>query len=141
MAVTPDSSILSLDVGNRRIGLAIASLAARLPRPLMTLINDDDFIPRLSQLIKDEGITLLVVGYPRNLSGDATSQTASVEAFVNLLKEQINLPFHFQDEALTSNKAETELMSRGKLYDKGDVDALAATYILEDYLHEREESV
>jgi putative Holliday junction resolvase len=140
MAATPEHSIVGLDVGNKRIGLAIASLSARLPRPLVTLLNDEVFTSRLLELITEESVISLVVGLPRNLSGDPTNQTAVVEAFVAKLQKEIDIPIHMQDEALTSRKAETELGARGKLYDKGAVDALAATYILEDYLHEQEGS-
>ena len=55
---------------------------------------------------------------------------------MNELRERIDLPVIAQDEAATSVKATEELESRGKPYDKGAIDALAATYILEDYLHD-----
>lgn len=127
------SSILALDVGGARIGVAIASSVAKIARPLITLDNDETFTVRLSQIIADEGIGILVVGLPRNLSGEETPQTEVIKDFATKL-EMIGVPIYFQDEAVTSAQAEAELENRGKPYSKGDIDALAATYILEDFL-------
>lgn len=131
------SSILALDVGERRIGVAIASSIARFARPLTTLINDEHFMSNLSEIIEDETIEIIVVGLPRNLSGEDTAQTDYVRKFTEQLNRDMII---FQDEALTSRKAETELHQRGKPYSKGDIDALAATYILEDYLSQTRSS-
>ncbi|HEX4774100.1 MAG TPA: Holliday junction resolvase RuvX [Candidatus Saccharimonadales bacterium] len=133
MVQTP-RSILALDVGEVRVGVAVASLVARLPRPLTTLNRNDNFWNELQLIIESEAVGELVVGLPRNLSGQSTAQTTAVEAFANELKRHFGLPVNFQDEAVTSKKAEAELESRKKPYSKGDIDALAATYILEDYL-------
>ena len=134
MPATPDN-ILALDVGERRIGVAVASSVARLPRPLATLDNDAGFVDALRRLIESESAGSLVVGLPRGLNGQDTAQTDYVRSFVADLQSAIELPVHWQDEALTSQKAEAELQTRGN-YAKADIDALAATYILEDYLTE-----
>jgi putative holliday junction resolvase len=125
------SNIISLDVGERRVGVAIASLIARFPRPLTTLTNSDDIWQQIDQLVTEHDVETIVVGLPRNLSGDDTAQTVYARNFADKLR---GVTIIFQDEALTSVKAEKELKDRGKVYNKGDVDALAATYILEDYL-------
>jgi putative Holliday junction resolvase len=132
--IQTNSSILGLDVGDKRVGVAVTSLMARLPRPLATLERDDNFVENLKKIINDESIEAIVVGLPRGLSGQHTAQTTRVENFTIELRQLVDLPIHFQDEAVTSKKAETELQNRGKPYQKGDIDALAATYILEDYL-------
>lgn len=128
MAVT---NLIGLDVGERRVGVAIANSVARLPRPLTTLLNSENIWLELQQLIKSESVNLVVVGLPRNLSGDDTAQTLYAREFGGKLE---GVEVVFQDEALTSRKAEQELRDRGKPYEKGDIDSLAATYILEDYL-------
>ena len=133
MPQTPNS-ILALDVGEARVGVAIASLAARLPRPLTTLPGGEIFFDHLGKIIEKEGVGALVVGLPRGLAGQHTYQTAAIQTFAKALKRHFDLPIHFQDEAVTSKKAEAELEKRGKPYARGDIDALAATYILEDYL-------
>jgi putative Holliday junction resolvase len=129
MAAT-NSSVLALDVGSKRIGVAATSLIARLPHPLVTLDNDDKFFDALRRLIAEESAGVLVVGLPRGLQGQETDQTRVISE----LKQQVDLPVYMQDEAVTSEKAETELKQRGKPYSKGDIDALAATYILDDWL-------
>lgn len=127
------SYILALDVGHKRIGVAIASTAARIASPLTTLDAEVDVIDQLRTLIDQKAVTELVIGLPRGLNGQETTQTASVRTFAATLA-QFGLPVHFQDEAVTSQKAKAELNARGKQYVKGDIDALAASYILEDFL-------
>jgi putative holliday junction resolvase len=128
-------SVLGLDVGGKRIGVAVASLAARLPQPLTTLPAEDPFAA-LKEIIERENAIRLVVGLPRGLEGQSTDQTAAVQDFVKQLGAKIDLPVDLQDEALTSQKAAAELESRRRPYEKSDIDALAATYILEDWLAE-----
>lgn len=139
MARPVDSNnFLALDVGNARIGVAVANAVAKLPQPLITVRNDETVFDKLAELIASNEAGTIVVGLPRNLDGDATLQTAIVEQFVVELQAKISLPIVMQDEALTSVKAEKELDARRKPYAKEDVDALAATYILDDYLQTKE---
>lgn len=138
MPVTP-KTILALDVGGRRVGVAVASLAARLPRPLATLVRDGDFFSTLQDLIEAENAEALVIGFPRGQDGQHTAQTGAIETFADELRRHCELPVHFQDESVTSKQAEAELKARGKAYQRGDIDALAATYILEDFLASHQE--
>ena len=130
---SPDSSILALDVGQARIGVALATSVARLASPLTTLPNNDDFLDSLRKLVAEHAVSVLVVGLPRGLDGQETGQTSYVREFAATL-DTLGLPVHLQDEALTSAHAEQELRNRGVAYTKEDVDSLSATYILEDYL-------
>jgi len=136
---TAISTILALDVGDKRIGVAQANTIARLASPLMTLAHSDDIIEQLKQLIAEHGAEVLVVGLPRGMQGQTTQQTQATKAFVEALKAQLSIPIHVQDEAVTSEKAEAELKAHGTTYSKADIDALAATYILEDWLREHQE--
>ena len=126
--------ILALDVGEKRIGMAIASLIARLPRALKTLNQSDGAVNEIADFIKKENVVRLVVGLPRSLSGNDSAQTKYARQFADKLRDATKLEVIMQDEALTSKKAEAELRARGSSYEKGDIDALAAIYILEDYL-------
>lgn len=135
MSALPNG-LIALDVGAKRVGVAVASLASRLPRPLVTLTRDDTLFTALDKIIVDEAVGALIVGFPRGMQGQRTAQTEAIEDFVAELHEHSSLPIAFQDEALTSKKAEAELEARGRNYKKGDIDALAATYILEDFLGE-----
>lgn len=129
-------SVLALDVGDKRIGVAVASLEARLPRALTTITNGPGTWDELAKLIEAEGAKGLVVGLPRGLDGQATTQTASAQSFADELLEKLGLPVHLQDEAVTSRQAAAELEARGKPYRREDIDALAAVYILQDWLDE-----
>jgi len=131
-----DGSLLGIDVGAQRIGVAQARLDVRIPQPLTTLDATGDPLREISRLVQDNGIVAVIVGWPRGMLGQSTDQTAVVEAFVDALRRVLAVPVHLQDEALTSQKAEAELAARRKPFTKADVDALAATYILEDYLSE-----
>jgi putative Holliday junction resolvase len=131
---TNQSTYLSLDIGARRIGVALANPIARIPHPHTTVAHDKHVFTELQAIIAKEAVGTIVAGLPRNLNGDDTPQTEIVRKFVTELEDMTGMTVKFQDEALTSVKAEQELAARGKQYVKGDVDALAATYILEDYL-------
>ena len=107
-----------------------------IAQPFMTIDNDAKVNETIASLIRDNNVTKLVVGNPRNMQGNDTKQTRYVEGFVENLKSNINVPVFMQDEALTSVKAEEELKDRKTAYEKGDIDSLAATYILQDYIEE-----
>lgn len=126
-------SVLALDYGEARIGLALASKIARLPHPLVTLTNDEQFLTKLKDIITAESVDSLVVGYPRGMDGQITDQTKAVDVFIDKLKV-LGLPLFRQDETLTSVKAEAELNTCSNKHSKEAIDALAAAYILEDWL-------
>ena len=126
--------IIALDVGARRIGVATATAGVWIASPTTTVINDQSVWDNLGALIASVGATRIIVGLPRNLNGDDTQQTSYARTFADDLATRTGLPIVLQDEAVTSRQAEAELRARGKPYSKGDIDALAATYILEDYI-------
>jgi putative Holliday junction resolvase len=132
-------SIMALDVGAVRVGVAVATVAARLPRPLITLTHNETLFPTLQTIAEVESVFAIVVGFPRNMEGKRTAQTTAIEEFVGKLKQHFALPIRYQDESLTSKHAEAELRGRGRPFDKGDIDSLAATYILDDFLRDHPE--
>lgn len=136
-----DKTILALDVGNRRIGVAVARLESKLPQPLQTLSVTPEIHQLIKKLSEDQQAIAIVVGLPRNLDGEDTSQTRIVRKFVDTLKQNLDTPIYFQDEALTSRQAEQELSERGVTYTKDMVDALAATYILSDFIGSHPEAL
>ena len=134
----PYSHVIALDVGAARIGVAVASVIARLPRPHSTVANDAATWATLHELCQREHVGVVVVGLPRGLDGQETEQTRYCLEFADTLSEQLGpqVKIIMQDEALTSRQASEELTQRGKQFEKGDSDALAAVYILEDYFKE-----
>ncbi len=135
MAVQQVHAIMGLDIGEQRTGVALANSVANIATPLTT-ISQPDLIQRVKQLIDEHEVSTLVVGLPRNLSGHETSQTQYVQQIAHELEKQVKIPIHFIDEAATSIRAEDELKLRKKPYRKEDIDMLAATYILEDFLRD-----
>lgn len=138
---TQASSVIALDIGAKRIGVAQASLPALLPHPLQTLQNTDSILHDIVTLVQEQRAVGVVLGLPRGLEGQETAQTRTVETFGHELEQHLSVPVYWQDEAVTSRQAKEELQARGKPYAKGDIDALAATYILEDFLHEHKDKL
>ncbi len=126
-------NIICLDVGEKRIGVAVADSAVRIAVPFDTVEVDGNELANLGQIIIDQNAKVVVVGYPRNQSGEPTAQTRYVEDFAKTLRD-IAPDIIFQDESLTSVMAEQRLSGYNRPYTKADIDAQAASIILQDYL-------
>ncbi len=126
------TNLLALDVGTKRIGVAAADDSVPIALPLMTIDVDGGELSKIQQLIKERSINTIVIGYPRNQSGDATAQTRISQDFAEKLQHDVTIVF--QDESLTSVMAEDRLKADGRPYDKAAIDAMAAAIILQDYL-------
>ena len=136
MAVNPlpASSYLGLDVGARRIGVAYAGGGVSLAVPLTTIEVDGTEKQRLSELVETRKVTVVVVGLPRNQSGELTAQSTLVKEHIAALLDGMAVSVVFQDESLTSVIAEERLTAQSQPYGKGDIDREAARIILQDYL-------
>lgn len=134
--MTKTTKLLALDVGEKRIGVALADMAVRIAVPFETIEVDGNEIAAIAKLIITESTDTVVVGYPRNQAGEVTAQTAYVEQFAAQLTD-IAPKLVFQDESLTSVLAEQQLQSHKRPYSKGDIDAQAAAIILQDYLEQQ----
>lgn len=136
--------IVGLDVGARRIGVAVSDATGTLARPsgVITRSGSDDAAVRLVALeiarlaAEDDGVAAIVVGLPRRLDGSANEMTARVLAFAEHLRAASGLPVVLQDERLSSREAESRLALREKDWRvrKKKLDAAAAAVILQDYL-------
>ena len=131
--MTKSKSLIGLDVGEKRIGIAVADRSIRIAVAYDTFDVDGTEIENIAELVVKEGADIIVVGYPRNQSGEATAQTAFVEAFVEKLAD-LPARVEFQDESLTSVLAEERLKAQKVPYQKGDIDSMAAALILQDYI-------
>lgn len=126
-------TLVGLDVGEKRIGVAVANLGVRIAVPFLTVEVDGSEIQSIAEVVLKERADTIVVGYPRNQQGEPTAQTRYVENFAERLKD-LDSKIVFQDESLTSVLAEQRLMAHKRPYTKGDIDAQAAAIILQDYL-------
>jgi putative holliday junction resolvase len=139
--------IAGLDVGERRIGVAVSDATGTLARPVGVVRTsglDGDALDRtaaeLARLAaEDDGLVALVVGLPRRLDGSANEMTPRVRAFAETLGRRTSLPVLLQDERLTSLEAESRLAIRERDWRvrKERLDAAAAAIILQDYLDSR----
>jgi putative Holliday junction resolvase len=135
--------ILGIDVGVRRIGLAISDPSGTLARPLMTLVIErgDEAAVRVSEMIEqlsaeEDGLTAVVVGLPSRLDGSVHESTARVRVFIDELRKRTPVTIATQDERLSSREAESRLAlsERDWRKRKTKLDAAAAAVILQDYL-------
>ena len=126
-------NILSLDVGEKRIGLASADTSIRIPVTRGVVVGGEGEIERILAVYSELECNQVVIGLPRNSKGEETAQSVYVRSFAQRLSER-GLEVFFQDESLTSVKAEEYLLQSRKPYTKGDIDTRAAAIILEDYL-------
>lgn len=128
-------NLVCLDVGEKRIGVAVADPSIRIAVPFATIPVDGNEIAAIGEVVIREQADTIVVGYPRNQSGEPTAQTNYVEVFARQL-ETLEAKIVFQDESLTSVLAEEQLKSHRRPYTKEDIDAQAAALILEDYMEQ-----
>lgn len=135
--------VIGIDLGERRIGLAISDTTSTLARPLKTIErgrSDADAVAvlraHIAQLADEEAVGCIVIGLPRRLDGSDNLQTPRVQKIVALLSAQLAIPVVTQDERLSSHEAEERLSVREKDWRKrkAKLDAAAAAVILQDYL-------
>ncbi len=129
-------AFIALDIGDRRIGVAHAESSVRLAVAYTTIEVDGLELERLREIIAELEPNVIVVGLPRNQSGETTPQTEKVRLFAKRL-ERFGIEIAFQDESLTSVLAEKYLRSLGRPYQRADIDSHAAAIILGDYLEVR----
>ncbi len=140
---------LGLDVGSRRIGVAVSDELGLTAQPVLTLerrssrrpISRDD-LRSLARLARRFGVAGIVVGNPVHLSGEPSPQAARTQAFAAALGELTGLPVHLWDERLTTREAHQILYEAGHERQKHRkvVDQVAATLILQSFLDERQRS-
>ncbi|RLC37684.1 Holliday junction resolvase RuvX [candidate division Kazan bacterium] len=126
------TSILGIDPGEKRVGVAVADLDTRIITPLVVLKNNRTFISELKKLYDEYNFNTVVVGIPLTSSGLEGKQAQKALALAKKIKLQLPVAIKFQDERHTSRLALTKLQITG--HDKSKVDALAAVLILESWL-------
>jgi putative Holliday junction resolvase len=140
---------LGVDLGRRRIGLAVSDGSATLARPWRTVEAAStpagsaarvlDAAAECLRELDEPSLAGIIVGLPRRLNGDDTDQTAAARAFAVALSAANAPPVHLQDERLSSHEAERLLAQREPDWRlrKQKLDAAAAAVILQDFLDGR----
>lgn len=139
--------IVGLDLGERRIGMAISDATRTLARPVAVLArprSDADAVRMVADEIarltaEEDGVESIVLGLPARLDGTPNDMTPRVQAFARALHAASGLPVALQDERLSSREAESRLAVREKDWRarKKKLDAAAAAVILQDFLDSR----
>jgi len=135
------SRILALDVGDKRIGLAISDPMEIIASPLSIIqrITDEQALADILHVIKEKEVQKIIAGMPYAPDGGIGLQADKVQSFVNLLQAQTGVPVVLQSERFSTNTAmRLKKEAGGKKTDKKvRYDAMAAAVILQEYLDEQ----
>jgi putative holliday junction resolvase len=129
---------LSLDVGEKRMGVALCDETHTLARPLLTIkrtSKKEDFA-RLTAICREQQIEKIIVGLPKTLRNEEGPQARRVRRYAAELQAALNLPIEFWDERFSSVDAQERLAaSSSRTRRKGEIDSAAAAIILQEYLN------
>jgi putative Holliday junction resolvase len=138
----PTARYLALDVGSKRIGVAVSDELGLTAQPVLTLErrrNTREDLRSLARLARRFGVAGIVVGNPLHLSGEPSPRADKTQAFAAALGELTGLPIHLWDERLTTREAHQILYEGGhaRQEHRRVVDQVAATLILQSFLEEK----
>jgi putative Holliday junction resolvase len=130
--------ILGLDIGDKRIGVALSDPQGMLAGALTTIERRDSAadIQAILNLVEKHGVERIVIGLPRSLNGSIGQQAEKVQAFSEMLGQKVDVPVESWDERLSTVAAERLLIEVGakRAKRKKHRDAIAASFILQGYL-------
>lgn len=132
--------MLGLDIGDRRIGVAVSDELGTIASPVGMIPRKSDVAGEVRELVARYGAVRVVAGLPIGLSGREGPQAQAVRAFVDDLAARLDVPVEFYDERLSTAVAERSLIAGGtrRAKRREKVDAVAAAVILQGYLdHQR----
>jgi putative Holliday junction resolvase len=134
---------MALDVGERRIGVAMSDPTRVLASPYTTLRAQprERAIEQITALVCQNEVVAVVVGLPLTLSGEVGPQAHAVQLFAKELEQALDVPLHLFDERLTTVAAERMMVDLGMKPEqrKARIDEVAASIILQDFLDARRE--
>jgi putative Holliday junction resolvase len=129
--------LLGLDIGDKRVGVALSDETHTLARPVLTIRRTSkqaDFA-RIAALCTEHQIERIVAGLPKTLRNEEGPQARRVRRYADELHAALDLPIDFWDERFSSvDAAERLALASRKPRDKGAIDAAAAAIILQEYL-------
>ena len=133
--------VLGIDAGERRVGVALSDELRVLASPLVVLDRGHGLAPvldALAEVARSEGVTHMVVGLPLNADGSQGRQARRAQDFARTAERVIGVPVELWDERLSTREAEEIARAQGRnmrrLRQSGQLDAIAAAVILQDYL-------
>ena len=127
--------VLGLDVGDRRVGLALSDPTGFLASPFGFVDRGPSDLADIAGIAEENEVAEIVVGLPLSMSGDSGAQAGKVRGFIRELRSHTDLPIKTVDERLSTVQAEGMLRQSGRRQrDRGQLDAAAAAVILQAYL-------
>lgn len=130
--------ILAIDYGNKRVGIAVSDAMGWTAQPLSTIEmhGHRELLEELNKYIEKYDVKKIIVGMPYNMDGTKGKRAEITQAFINFLKNNLDIPVEIQDERLTSSQAENILLEADVSREgrKKVIDKLAASLILQSYL-------
>lgn len=129
---------IALDIGEKRIGVAISDGLGMLAHPLSTIVwkGIKSFLQQLQEIVNEHQVKTIVVGMPYTLKGTESQKTEQVRELIVQMRDSLNIEILKQDERLTTKMAENALHAVGKKPSKqrNKIDQIAAVYILQSYI-------
>jgi putative Holliday junction resolvase len=133
--------VLGIDAGDRRVGVALSDELRLLATPLTVLNTTHGMAPvldALAEVVRREAVDRVVVGLPLNADGSEGRQAKRARHFARVAERVVGLPVELWDERLSTREAEEILRLQGRrtrrMRQRGEIDAVAAAVILQDYL-------
>ena len=135
--------MMSVDYGDKRVGIALSDPMHTISYPLCVIkqVNEENVINQIVQILEEKEVEKIIIGLPLSMSGKYSAQTKKVISFKELLVKEllmkdINIDINTIDERLSSISAKNIMIQQGIKtgYNKGKIDELSATIILQEYL-------
>ena len=134
-----DGRLMGIDAGDRRVGVAVTDEYRIIASPVATVLRGRIELQQFQELVRRFGVTAMVAGLPKGMSGREGQQAEDARAYAETLAESLDLPLRFWDERLTTAMAERSLIESGKSRSqrKDFIDAVAAALMLQSYIDSR----
>lgn len=134
-----EGRLIGLDIGGKRIGIAVCDAGQILSSPSGMVEQGPRAIVEIGQVMREIGAVGIVAGLPTGMSGREGAQAAETRRFADAVGEELGMPLVYWDERLTSTQAERMLVEAGmRRKDRREqIDALAASLMLQSYLDSR----
>lgn len=136
--MTAEGRILAIDYGTKRVGVALSDPLRIIAQGLGTLQNDGRLFRELAGIIRERGVSLVVVGMPYGPDGGLGGKAEEVTDFIGKLRDAVPVPVDTWDESYTTKDAQRAFFSGGmrqkKRREKSRVDEMAARLLLQEYL-------
>ncbi|HEV2416102.1 MAG TPA: Holliday junction resolvase RuvX [Candidatus Dormibacteraeota bacterium] len=133
--------MLAVDLGSKRVGLAVSDPTGKIAQPLATVdANPQETLPeRVAEIAKEHEVTEIVVGLPRRLDGSFGPEAKSARAIAEAIRKASRRRVELVDERLTTAQAERSMIAGGVRRErrKATIDQVAATLLLQSHLDRR----